>query len=429
MIRKGLRPGIKLAVDRPEIGGDFRRVLPFRRSWRAIAILAVFDAAFMAPAVFVFQDAAGSWGRLDTLFDLVSALFTSAWLLGWSIGPLVMTTVLVLMLFGREVIKARTGCIEIFLGLPLIGVAAEYDVSRMRNLRFDRPPKKSGKAWRGSHMLFDYGANTIAVGSGISGDDFIELKHHIQSATGHNVRRGEATAEDLKEEWRPSVLPDQEPASEKTLFNPALPVEPLTLASPSTLALIIANLVPLAGAVLLDWNLSDVMVLYWAESAVIGIFNVGKIIVIGRWFALLAAPFFVGHFGGFMSIHFLFIYTIFVKGPQNMSGGNLAEVAGLFTALWPALAALFLSHAFSFYRNFLGRQEYRSRTVNDQMSDPYSRIIFMHLVLIFGGGLTLVLGESKPVLLIVIVLKVWMDVKAHLKQHSPREKAELQNLL
>ena len=56
--------------------------------------------------------------------------------------------------------------------------------------------------------------------------------------------------------------------------------------------------------------------------------------------------------------------------------------------------------------------------MNQQMTEPYSRIIFMHLVLIFGGGLTLVLGNPAPVLLLVIGLKIYFDVKAHLKQHA-----------
>jgi hypothetical protein len=52
------------------------------------------------------------------------------------------------------------------------------------------------------------------------------------------------------------------------------------------------------------------------------------------------------------------------------------------------------------------------------MSEPYSRIIFMHLVLIFGGGVTMILGETTPVLLIVIALKIYFDIKAHLKQRT-----------
>jgi len=63
---------------------------------------------------------------------------------------------------------------------------------------------------------------------------------------------------------------------------------PLSLTSPSTLLLIIANLVPIAGSIFLGWNLADVMVLYWAESAVIGFFNICKMAVIGGWTVLLA---------------------------------------------------------------------------------------------------------------------------------------------
>ena len=55
--------------------------------------------------------------------------------------------------------------------------------------------------------------------------------------------------------------------------------------------------------------------------------------------------------------------------------------------------------------------------MKDQMSEPYSRIIFMHLVIIFGGGLTLVLGEPTPVLLLVIGVKILLDVRAHLREH------------
>jgi hypothetical protein len=49
------------------------------------------------------------------------------------------------------------------------------------------------------------------------------------------------------------------------------------------------------------------------------------------------------------------------------------------------------------------------------MPEPYGRITFMHMVLSFGGGLSLVPGDPKPVLLLVIVLKVLLDVKAHLR--------------
>ncbi len=416
MVRKGLRPRIAPGFERPGARDAHRIVFPFRRSWLAIGILAGMDLIFMVPAFTTFQQAAGEWGRLDTLFDLVGAVFLSAWLLGWSLAPLLLTGALLLMLFGREVLRARPGTVEVFLGLPGIGLRAEYDASRMRNLRLEQPAEQSGKAWRGAHLAFDYGGNTITLGSALDSVALSRASRLIETGTGARIRRGDARAEELREAG--AAVTDA-PASEP----PAAAQDDaarVSIGSPSALLLVVANLVPVAGAAFLGWRLSDVMVLYWAESAVIGLFNLCKIAVIGRWAALFAGPFFVGHFGGFMAVHFLFIYTLFVAGPDGAAAGDgeLAEVWGLFARLWPALLALLVSHAYSFFANFLGRQEYRGRTVKDQMSEPYVRIIFMHLVLIFGGGLSLVLGGPTLVLLIVIALKIVFDMRAHLAERQ-----------
>jgi len=44
--------------------------LQFRRSWVAIAILAVMDIVFLIPAVLTFQQAIAEWGQFDSLFGL-----------------------------------------------------------------------------------------------------------------------------------------------------------------------------------------------------------------------------------------------------------------------------------------------------------------------------------------------------------------------
>jgi len=388
-----------------------------RRSWVAITVLAVMDVIFLVPAVTTFIQASGEWRQLDSLFDLTGAVFLSAWLLGWSMAPLIMTAILVMMLLGRETLQIRPGVVEVGFGLPFIGLVAIYDVSKMRNLRLEDPPKKSGSSWRGKHFVFDYGANPFRFGSDVNGEQLAEIKNSIHMISGTAVRRGDPLPAETGESWETEseVIPAVE--VEETGADAA----PVTLASASTLALIIANLVPVAGTLFLGWSLSDVLVLYWAESAVIGLFNICKIIMISKFGALFAVPFFIGHFGGFMAIHFLFIYTIFVKGIQGMNdtGNDLADVALLFIGLWPALAALFVSHAYSFYVNFLRRGEYRRRTVSNQMSEPYSRIIFMQLVLILGGGLAMILGQAEPVLIGVIALKIYFDVRAHIREHAP----------
>ena len=413
--RKGIRPEIRAALDWPAGERGLREVYPFRKSWIAIGILLVFDVIFLYPAIGVFAQALAAWQRLDDLFDLVTAVFMTAWLLGWSIGPLLMTTILLLMLFGREVISARSGMFRIFIGLPVIGIAADYRVESMRNLRFETPPKKSGHSWRGPHFVFDYGPRAVAFGSQASGSDLGELRNEIQGASGRQIRKGDATPEELEahrlRDERPVVV-DHAPQQ-----PPPKPLAPLKWSSPTALALILANLVPVAGAMYLDWNLGEVMVLYWAESGIIGLFNIAKMAVISGWMALLSGTFFLAHYGAFMAVHFLFIWGIFVKGFEDSSGGDLAEVGRMFVHLWPALAALFISHGISFFRNFIGRGEYIGREVRKQMAEPYARIVMMHLVLIFGGGLSIILGGPTAVLLLVIAGKIWFDVRAHIKQH------------
>ena len=186
--------------------------------------------------------------------------------------------------------------------------------------------------------------------------------------------------------------------------------------SPSTLALIAANLVPLAGAYFLGWDMGKIMILYWAESAIIGVFNLLKMAVIAKWAVVLAGPFFVGHYGGFMAVHLMFIYGFFIQNPHEGGSIPLSQVAGDFFILWPALVALFLSHALSFYLNFIGRREYLDGSLQKQMGEPYKRIVVMHVTIIFGGFVALVLGSPLPALMLLIVLKIAADARAHVHE-------------
>jgi hypothetical protein len=408
------RPKLRFTfiVRRPRDGE--RLVLPIRRSWPVVLLVAFFAIAMSAPAVSTFGEAARAWARLDSLFDLVTALFLSAWLLGWSTGVALLYAVLIAVLLGREILVVRPGTIALYIAVPGLAVGAEYDAARIRNLRLETPDKTEGTAWRGPHLAFDYGrGKPVSFGSAIGAARAAELTRLIEGAGGGPVPRG-PVAEEAPEAARASA-PGEAIAVQA---EPAPAAPPATLTSPSTLALVIANLVPVAGAVWFGWNLGDVMVLYWAESGIIAFYNVLKMWVIERWKVLLAGPFFLGHFGGFMAVHFLFIYGLFVKGPQaNGPSDSLYEVAAMFAELRWALAALFASHGISFVTNFLGRREYLGRQLRDQMGEPYSRVIAMHVALIAGGGLVLLLGDPAPVLMLLIAIKIAADVRAHLREH------------
>ncbi|MEA1889483.1 MAG: DUF6498-containing protein [Pseudomonadota bacterium] len=105
-------------------------------------------------------------------------------------------------------------------------------------------------------------------------------------------------------------------------------------------------------------------------------------------------------------------------GGEYSSSASLSEVVLLFKALWPAWLVFFISHGISFLQNFLGRQEYKNITVGKQMHEPCQRIIFMHFVIIIGAGLTGILGDSTVVLLLVMIAKIAVDVRAHLKERK-----------
>jgi len=65
--------------------------------------------------------------------------------------------------------------------------------------------------------------------------------------------------------------------------------------SVSSVALIAANLAPVGGVLFFVWIIDDVLLLYWAESAVIGFYNLARMWVIGRWKILVVGPFFLVH--------------------------------------------------------------------------------------------------------------------------------------
>lgn len=187
----------------------------------------------------------------------------------------------------------------------------------------------------------------------------------------------------------------------------------------STLILILANLVPVAGAFYFGWDLTSVLLIYWAESAVVGFYNICKMIAIGGRSAAYQGVFFIVHFGAFMTIHFMFLYEIFISEMDSISSVSMREALLLFSSLWPALAALFISHGVSFFQNFIGRQEYKNRTVTEQMMEPYQRIVVMQLVIIIGAALTMVIGDTTTVLLLAIIAKIAVDVRAHVIQRQP----------
>lgn len=213
--------------------------------------------------------------------------------------------------------------------------------------------------------------------------------------------------------------------------------------------LIGANLFPLGMAAGGDWGVREILPLYWFESAIIGFFNIVKILLAGGPLAgsaagplqklkerrlgnlasgafaslmfagrLFLAAFFTFHFGMFMFVHGVFLFGL-VLGGFKAGGDGLGFnfLPALLGVKW-AVLALFLSHGASFFINFVGGGEFRRTSAVECMAQPYARVVVMHLTIIFGAFASMLFRETGPIMVIFVGLKIFTDVRAHLAERG-----------
>lgn len=412
-----LAPQFSLALDFGSGEQDLYLHLPFRRNWIAIASVGAFLLLFSLPllsAAGPFLDAPG-----DSLFSLVFMLFSAFWLLGWSAFVLLLIIVFIVLVLGRETVRVRNNILYLRFGIPGLGFGAGYTADLIRNFRTAAADEGMGNSWRGEHLVFDFGNEPVHFGSAISGvratamlQQLIDL-FPLQACPPPDLSALRVSETDSSRARQSRVI-----AAQTREIKAARKIR---LGSISTVALIIANLIPLGGVLLDGWSISEIMVLFWAESAVIGFFNLCKMWQVGGWSVLFYGPFFVGHYGAFMVVHLLFIYGFFGGDPLDNIDVTTTEVLADFVRLWPALLGFFISHGISWFVNFRGRREFEGRDMNRQMSEPYRRIIIMHVTIICGGFLVMAFGTILPALILLILLKISADLRAHMREHSTHQ--------
>lgn len=198
------------------------------------------------------------------------------------------------------------------------------------------------------------------------------------------------------------------------------------LRKPSVLALIAANLIPLAGVLFFGWEVFPLMFLFWSENVIVGAFNVLKMIFagggggVGQAAKLFVIPFFCVHYGMFTLVHGIFICVIFGGGLHH--GGSPFDAVATFGEtmgeqhLGWALLGLVISRGISFATNYLGKGEFKTATVAILMVQPYGRIVVLHIAIIGGGFLVMALNSPTLGLLLLIVLKTLLDLAGHLNE-------------
>ncbi|MGB7211993.1 MAG: DUF6498-containing protein [Gemmatimonadales bacterium] len=199
----------------------------------------------------------------------------------------------------------------------------------------------------------------------------------------------------------------------------------------SIVALVLANALPLIGVLWFHWQVFPILLVYWLENVVIGGFNVLKMLTadpaepvewIGKLFII---PFFCVHFGLFTFVHGTLVFSFFGKGVPALAAfryGFLTptEVVAAIHATHVEYAwlALLLSHGFSFVWNYLLGGEYKHASLQQLMREPYSRVITLHLVVLFGAAVAGALGSPTPALVLLVALKIGIDVNAHRRERA-----------
>jgi hypothetical protein len=85
--------------------------------------------------------------------------------------------------------------------------------------------------------------------------------------------------------------------------------------------------------------------------------------------------------------------------------------------VWLGAAALFISHGASFFLNYIGKREYLTTSAMRQMFAPYSRVVMLHVTIIFGAFIVAILGAPIGALIVLVVLKTAFDLRQHLREH------------
>jgi hypothetical protein len=227
--------------------------------------------------------------------------------------------------------------------------------------------------------------------------------------------------------------------------NPSTRPEPVSRIG--LVALVLANLFVALQTVRHEWGYYETLLIFWTEVAVLGAYNVLRMLVVGvfgaeplgSWaaqyvdlgsrlnrliFTLIGIGFFIFKFGGFALGIGLFVLMLpAMLAPAGEAGGisihHALHAAG--PGLLTASAMLCLSHGISFIKNFLLAREYDRVSVGSLMFWPYARMSLVGGVLLAGIVITRMvpgLGSATSFAVVMVLLKLLADALSHRLEHA-----------
>ena len=163
-------------------------------------------------------------------------------------------------------------------------------------------------------------------------------------------------------------------------------------------------------------SIAFILLFYWIENAVVGVFNVMRMIACGQNHVakVIFIPFFILHYGAFMIGHFIFLIVLLAWIGEI----NVMTFSGISTIII-GVVALTITHGMRFVIED-AEGELKNKGPEIYLFKPYTGIIVMHLTIIMGAFIYSGLGKPFYIIILIIALKTLMELYAgNIKLWSP----------
>jgi len=196
-------------------------------------------------------------------------------------------------------------------------------------------------------------------------------------------------------------------------------------------SLVITNLLVMFLAIFQSWNIFDLIIVYWFQSVIIGIFNFFRILGLENYSVkgftengvqppankatkIRMAIFFTFHYGIFHFVYLGFIMSFMFSGSLLFNGQ--------FSYIFLGIVLFFINHLISYRQNIAELKS--GLNIGAVMFRPYTRIMPMHLFIIFFGFLlsskNFTYSQNMFALIIFLLLKTGADIMMHLIEHRKK---------
>jgi len=189
--------------------------------------------------------------------------------------------------------------------------------------------------------------------------------------------------------------------------------------TPALALIILTNTIPLLGILMWNWELRSVLLLYWTENIILGAYTLLRLLTYtpkkesSIQSKIGLSLFFTVHYGTFCFVHLIFLTVLTSGDINNPSAPPFPELSDLGKGFTFGILSMIAFQFYDYITLFIQTGQYKQPGIKGKiMSSPYKHIVVIHIAIILGAFLALALKTPIAILVIVIIGKTLIDLKA-----------------